>query len=888
MTFKNLDKTYKPQEFEKKTYQFWLDNEYFKANINPDKKPFTIVLPPPNITGQLHMGHALDHTLQDILIRWRRMQGYEALWLPGEDHASIATEVKVVEKIKKEEGLSKEEVGREGFLERAWAWKEEYGGRIVEQMKKLGDSCDWSRERFTMDEGCSRAVREMFVNLYEKGYIYRGNRLINWCSDCKTSLSDAEVEHEEKQGHLWHIRYPVKDSDEFVEIATTRPETMLGDTAVAVHPEDERYAHLVGKTLILPIVNREIPIITDSYVDREFGTGAVKITPAHDPNDFEVGLRHNLPQVEVIDEEGKMNENAGKYQKMDRYECRKALVKDLEEQGFLVKTKEHQHNVGVCYRCHTVIEPRLSEQWFVKMEDLAKPAIEAVKNGSIKFVPERFDKIYYHWLENIKDWCISRQLWWGHRIPAYYCQDCGEMIVSREEPEFCKKCKSSRLQQDEDVLDTWFSSALWPFSTLGWPEETEDLKYFYPTDVLVTGYDIIFFWVVRMIFSALDQTKQIPFKYVFVHGLVRDAQGRKMSKSLGNGIDPLEVIEQYGADALRMTLATGNSPGNDMRFHMERVESNRNFGNKLWNASRFVLMNLDQKALDEQAYHDHFTIADRWILSRMNQVVKEATENLEKFELGLAVQKISEFVWDEYCDWYIELIKPKLYGYDLKEKAAALHTLIFVLKNILKLLHPFMPFITEEIWQHLPNTETKSVMIAPWPQYDEKFHYEKEESLMEQIMEGIRSVRNIRAENNVAPSKKARVIIVASDEKGYAAMEEGKEYFYTLANVSEVVLLKEKRDIPQDAVSAVITGAEIYMPLEELIDFEKEIQRLQKEKEKLEKELQRVNGKLSNQGFLAKAPERVIEEEREKRANYEMMMQKVTERLEMIKKKQNQ
>ncbi|HHY90078.1 MAG TPA: valine--tRNA ligase [Clostridiales bacterium] len=888
MTFQNLDKTYKPQEFERKIYQFWLDNEYFKANINPNKKPFTIVLPPPNITGQLHMGHALDHTLQDILIRWRRMQGYEALWLPGEDHASIATEVKVVEKIRKEEGLSKEEVGREGFLKRAWAWKEEYGGRIVEQMKKLGDSCDWSRERFTMDEGCSRAVREMFVNLYEKGYIYRGKRLINWCSDCKTSLSDAEVEHEEMQGHLWHIRYPVKDSDEFVVIATTRPETMLGDTAVAVHPEDERYAHLVGKTLILPIVNREIPVIADTYVDREFGTGAVKITPAHDPNDFEVGLRHNLPQIEVIDEEGKMNENAGKYHQMDRYECRKALVKDLEEQGFLVKTEQHRHNVGVCYRCHTVIEPRLSEQWFVKMEDLAKPAIEAVKNGSIQFVPERFTKIYYHWLENIKDWCISRQLWWGHRIPAYYCQDCGEMIVSREEPEFCTKCKSSRLQQDEDVLDTWFSSALWPFSTLGWPDETEELKYFYPTDVLVTGYDIIFFWVVRMIFSALDQTNQIPFKYVFVHGLVRDAQGRKMSKSLGNGIDPLEIIDEYGADALRMTLATGNSPGNDMRFHMERVEANRNFGNKLWNASRFVLMNLDQDALNEEAYHGHLTIADRWILSRLNRVVKEATENLEKFELGLAVQKISEFVWDEYCDWYIEIVKPRLYGNDLKEKAAALHTLLFVLKNILKLLHPFMPFITEEIWQHIPDTESKSVMIAPWPQYDENLHYEKEENVMEQIMEGIRSVRNIRAENNVVPSKKAKVMIVATDEKGYAAMEEGKEYFYTLANASEVVLLREKKDIPQDAVSAVITGAEIYMPLEELIDFEKEIQRLQKEKEKLEKELQRVNGKLSNQGFLAKAPERVIEEEREKQANYEMMLQKVSDRLEMIKKKQNQ
>jgi valyl-tRNA synthetase len=883
VTVKNLDKTYKPQEFENKTYQFWVDNGYFKANIDKNKTPFTIVLPPPNITGQLHMGHALDHTLQDILIRWKRMQGYEALWLPGEDHASIATEVKVVEKIKKEKGLTKEELGREEFLKEAWEWKEEYGGRIVEQMKKLGDSCDWSRERFTMDEGCSKAVTEVFINLYEQGYIYRGNRLINWCPDCKTSLSDAEVEHEEMQGNFWHIKYHVKNSDEFIEIATTRPETMLGDTAVAVHPEDARYKHLVGKTLILPIVNREIPVIIDEYVDKEFGTGAVKITPAHDPNDFEIGLRHDLPQIAVIDEEGNMNENAGKYDGLDRYECRKVLVQDLKDQGFLVKVKEHQHNVGVCYRCHTVVEPRLSEQWFVKMEELAKPAIDAVKNKKVQFVPERFDKIYYHWLENIKDWCISRQLWWGHRIPAYYCQNCGEVIVAKTEPKSCAKCGNDEFKQDEDVLDTWFSSALWPFSTLGWPAQTEDLKYFYPTDVLVTGYDIIFFWVVRMIFSALNQTNQVPFKYVFVHGLVRDAQGRKMSKSLGNGIDPLEVIDEYGADAIRMTLATGNSPGNDMRFHMERVEASRNFANKLWNATRFVLMNLDKDTFDEQACRQNITMVDKWILSRCNQVIKEVTENLEKFELGLAVQKIHDFIWDEYCDWYIELVKPRLYGDE--EKDTALYTLTFVLENVLKLLHPFMPFITEEIWQHLPTTKEESVMIAQWPKYDKTLHFEEEEKQMEQIMEGIRSIRNIRAEMNVVPSKKAKVIIVASDTETYTVIQQGIEYFYTLANASEVVLLNEKKNIPQDAMSAVITGAEIYMPLEELLDFEKEIKRLQKEKEKLEKELKRVNGKLSNKGFLSKAPEKVVEEEKEKKINYQEMMKKVIERLEMIKNK---
>ncbi|QZY56239.1 valine--tRNA ligase [Crassaminicella profunda] len=884
MTIKNLDKTYNPQEFENRIYEEWLDKDYFKAEANPEKDPYTIVLPPPNITGQLHMGHALDHTLQDILIRWKRMQGYEALWLPGTDHASIATEVKVVEKILKEEGKTKEELGRDEFLKRAWEWKEEYGGRIVEQMQKLGNSCDWSKERFTMDEGCNKAVREVFVRLYEKGYIYRGNRLINWCPDCKTSLSDAEVEHEEQGGQFWHIKYPVKDSEEFLEIATTRPETVLGDTAVAVHPEDERYAHLVGKTLILPIVGREIPVIADEYVDKEFGTGAVKITPAHDPNDFEVGLRHNLEQITVMTDEAKMNDRAGKYAGLDRYECRKALVKDLDEAGFLVNVKDHTHNVGTCYRCHTVVEPRLSDQWFVKMEELAKPAIEAVRSGETKFVPERFDKIYYHWLENIRDWCISRQLWWGHRIPAYYCQDCGELMVAREMPDCCSKCNSTNLKQDEDVLDTWFSSALWPFSTLGWPDHTEELKYFYPTDVLVTGYDIIFFWIVRMMFSGLEQMGEIPFKYVFVHGLVRDSQGRKMSKSLGNGIDPLEIINKYGADALRLTLVTGNSPGNDMRFYMERVEANRNFANKLWNATRFVLMNLEKESFDEEKCVKNFTLADKWIVSRMNSVSKEVTENLEKFELGMAVQKIYDFTWNEYCDWYIELVKPRLYGEDEDTKDAALYVLTMVLENILKLLHPFMPFITEEIWKHLPTTKDESVMISQWPKYEENFVFEKEEKDMELIMDAIRSIRNIRAEMNVVPSKKAKVMVVASGD-AYDAINAGRSYFMTLASASEVILQDEKKNIPEDAMSAVVAGAEIFLPLDELVDFEKEVERLEKEKAKLEKELKRVNGKLSNQGFLAKAPANVIEEEKEKQEKYQTMMDQVLERLTTMKNK---
>ena len=884
MSNKSLEKTYNPQEFEKRIYDYWLDREYFKAEVNSKKEPFTIVLPPPNITGQLHMGHALDHTLQDILIRWKRMQGYETLWLPGSDHASIATEVKVVEKIYQEEGLTKAEIGREEFLKRAWAWKEEYGDRIVGQMKKLGNSCDWSKERFTMDEGCSKAVTEVFIQLYNKGLIYRGNRLINWCPDCKTSLSDAEVEHDEKNGHFWHVKYPVKDSTEYIVVATTRPETILGDTAVAVHPEDERYSHLVGKTIILPIMNREIPIIADEYVDRDFGTGAVKITPAHDPNDFEVGLKHNLPQITVMDEAAKMNENAGKYVGLDRYECRKALVKDLDEQGFLTEIKEHQHNVGICYRCNTVVEPRLSDQWFVKMEELAKPAMEVINTGEIKIIPGKFNKIYMHWLENIKDWCISRQLWWGHRIPAYYCQDCGEIIVSSEKPLNCHKCNSSQLVQDEDVLDTWFSSALWPFSTLGWPEDTEELKYFYPTDVLVTGYDIIFFWVVRMVFSGLEQMNAIPFKYVFIHGLVRDSQGRKMSKSLGNGIDPLDIIAQYGADALRMTLASGNSPGNDMRFYMERVEASRNFANKLWNATRFVLMNLDENKYDEKECKEQLTLADKWILSRLNNVTKEITENLDKFELGLAVQKIYDFTWSEYCDWYIELVKPRLYNTDDISRKAALYTLTLVLERILKLLHPFMPFITEEIWQHLPTTEDESVIISSWPQYEEEMIYTSEEESMEIIMNAIRSIRNIRSEMNVLTSKKARVIIVASNDI-YASLEIGKGYFHTLASASEVVLLRDKKDIPEDTMSAVISGAEIFLPMDDLVDYDKEIERLEKERTKLESELKRVSGKLSNEGFLSKAPASLIDEEKEKQTNFQDMLNKVMERLAMMKNK---
>ncbi len=878
----NLPKNYNPQEFENRIYQEWLDNRYFHARVNPDKAPFSIVLPPPNITGQLHMGHALDHTLQDVLIRWKRMQGFEALWQPGTDHASIATEVKVVEKLKEEEGLTKKDVGREGFLERAWKWKEEYGGRIVEQMQKLGDSCDWERERFTMDETLSKAVAEVFIKLYEKGFIYRGNRIINWCPECKTSISDAEVEHEERAGHFWHIKYPVKDSEETVEIATTRPETMLGDTAVAVNPKDERYQHLIGKTLILPLMNREIPIVADEYVDPEFGTGAVKITPSHDPNDFEVGLRHDLPQILVMNEDATINEKGGKYEGLSRYEARKQVVKDLEEQGYLVKIKEHNHNVGQCYRCNTVVEPVTSLQWFVKMEELAAPAIEAVKNGSIKFVPERYGKTYLHWLENIKDWCISRQLWWGHRIPAYYCQDCGQVIVAKEAPEGCSKCHSINLKQDEDVLDTWFSSALWPFSTLGWPEKTAELEYFYPTSVLVTGYDIIFFWIVRMAFSGLEFMKEVPFKHVLIHGIIRDSEGRKMSKSLGNGIDPLEVIKQYGADALRFTLLTGNSPGNDMRFHMEKLESSRNFANKLWNATRFVIMNLEEEIPGYEAVKDHFSIADHWITSRLNGLIKEVTDNMDKFELGLAAQKLYDFIWSEYCDWYIELVKPRLYGEDTEKRSAAQYTLTHVLKDILKLLHPFMPFITEEIWSYLPQNTEQHIIIAPWPTAQQQLYHSLAEEKMALIMSAIKNIRNVRAEMNVVPSKRAKLLMVAASPEAAEIIIEGKQYFMTLAGISEIQELSQEQEIPSDAVSIVVQGAELFIPLDDLIDYEKEVERLEKEKKKLESEIKRVTGKLSNEGFLSKAPADLIEEERQKEAKFQNMLTTVLDRLAVL------
>ena len=887
MAIKNLSKTYDPKDFEKRLYDEWLDKGYFKSSPNPDKKPFCIVLPPPNITGQLHMGHALDHTLQDVLIRWKRMDGYEALWQPGTDHASIATEVKVCERIKEQEGKTKYELGREEFLKRAMDWRNEFGRKIVDQMKQLGDSCDWDRERFTMDEGCNEAVTEFFVKLYEKGQIYRGNRIINWCPDCKTTLSDAEVEHEEKDGNFYHIKYFIKDSDEFLEIATTRPETMLGDTGIAVNPEDERYAHLVGKTAILPLVGRELPIVADDYVDKEFGSGAVKMTPAHDPNDFGVGERHNLEQINVMNEDGTMNELAGKYQGMDRYECRKQLMKDLDEAGYVIAIKDHPHSVGTCYRCHTVIEPRLSEQWFVKMDELAKPAIDILKSKELQFVPERYDKTYLQWLENIRDWCISRQLWWGHQIPAYYCQECGEVTVAKEMPSACK-CGCTNLKQDEDVLDTWFSSALWPFSTLGWPHNTEELEYYYPTNVLVTGYDIIFFWVVRMAFAGMFCMNEKPFDHVLIHGLVRDSQGRKMSKSLGNGIDPLEVIDQYGADALRFMLVTGNSPGNDMRFYMERVEAARNFANKLWNASRFVFMNIDEEIMNgvtRDSVEANLTIADKWIISRANNVVKEVIDNMDKFDLGIAAQKIYDFAWTEYCDWYIEIVKPRLYGDDVEAKKAALYTLTYVLETILKLLHPYMPFITEEIYTYLP-TVKGSIVIANWPHYKEEDNMASEEEMMELAMDGIRNIRNARAEMDVPPSKKAKVIIVPAEGKK-SAVEATKEYFVTLASASTVEIAETEENIPEDAVSVVINGAKIFIPLDELVDFEKEKERLTKEKAKLESEIKRVNGKLSNQGFLAKAPESLVNEEKAKKEKFEEMMKSVLERLENIEAKLN-
>ncbi len=847
---KELAKAYNPQEFEDRIYDFWLKGNYFHAEVDKDKKPYTIVMPPPNITGQLHMGHALDETLQDILIRYKRMQGYSALWLPGTDHASIATEAKIVEAMAKE-GLTKEDLGREKFLERAWDWKKEYGGRICDQLKKLGSSCDWERERFTLDEGCSKAVKEVFVKLYEKGLIYRGERIINWCPHCCTSISDAEVEFSEQEGNFWHIRYPIKDSDEYVEIATTRPETLLGDTAVAVNPNDERYKNIVGKMLILPIVGREIPVVADDYVEMDFGTGCVKITPAHDPNDFEVGLRHNLPVINVMDDTAHMNENAGKYQGMDRYECRKAIVHDLEEGGFLVKIEPHVHNVGTCYRCKTTVEPKVSKQWFVKMKPLAEPAIECVKDGRTKFIPERFEKIYFHWMENIKDWCISRQLWWGHRIPAWYCADCGEVIVSREEPHTCPKCGSTKLSQDEDTLDTWFSSALWPFSTLGWPDKTPELEYFYPTNTLVTGYDIIFFWVARMIFSACEQMGCPPYDTVFIHGIVRDEKGIKMSKSLGNGIDPLKVIEQYGADALRFFLATGNSPGNDMRFSEKRVEASRNFANKLWNASRFVHMNIDDFNV-ENRLPEKLETEDKWILNEFNKVTKEINENLEKFELGVAVQKLYDFIWDCYCDWYIELAKSRLQS-DEQTAQNARQVLVWVLEKTLRLLHPFMPYITEEIWQTLPH-EGETIMLSKYPEYDESLDFPQAAKEMESVMDAIKAIRNRRQEMNVPPSRKAKVYIATKLEDVFA---NGSKFICKLASASEVEI-GESFEI-EGAVTVVTTDAKIYIPMDELVDKAAETARLKKELAATEKLLAQSEGKLNNQGFISKAPEKVVE-----------------------------
>ena len=875
---KELAKTYDPKGIEDRIYQNWLDKKYFHAEVDRSKKPFTIVMPPPNVTGQLHMGHALDNTMQDILIRYKRMQGYNALWQPGTDHAAIATEVKVIQKLK-EQGIDKNDIGREEFLKHAWEWKEEYGGRIVNQLKKLGSSADWDRERFTMDEGCSKAVEEVFVKLYNKGYIYKGSRIINWCPVCKTSISDAEVEHVDQDGFFWHINYPiVGEEGRFVEIATTRPETLLGDTAVAVNPEDERYQDLVGKMLKLPLTDREIPVIADSYVDKEFGTGCVKITPAHDPNDFEVGKRHNLPEINIMNDDATINELGGKYAGMDRYEARKAMVADLDALGLLVKVVPHTHSVGTHDRCKTTVEPMIKPQWFVKMQEMAKPAVEALKKNELNFVPDRFDKIYLHWLENIRDWCISRQLWWGHRIPAYYCDECGEVVVAKEMPKVCPKCGCTHFKQDEDTLDTWFSSALWPFSTLGWPDKTEDFDYFYPTDVLVTGYDIIFFWVIRMVFSAIEQTGKVPFHHVLIHGLVRDSQGRKMSKSLGNGIDPLEIIDQYGADALRLTLITGNAPGNDMRFYMERVEASRNFANKVWNASRFIMMNLEKAEVPGEMPKDQLTAADKWILSKVNTLAKEVTENMDKYELGIAVQKVYDFIWEEFCDWYIEMVKPRLYNDGDTTKSAALWTLKTVLVNALKLLHPYMPLITEEIFCTL-QSEEESIMISKWPEFTEEWHFAEDEAAVEMIKEAVRGIRNVRTGMNVPPSKKAKVFVVSESENVRNTFENGKVFFATLGSASEVTVQADRSGIDEDAVSAVLPEAVIYMPFAELVDIDKEIERLQKEEQRLTKELARVNGMLSNERFMSKAPESKVAEERAKLEKYSQMMDQVKERL---------
>ena len=877
---KELEKTYNPADIEDRLYQKWLDGKYFHAEVNRSKKPFTIVMPPPNITGQLHMGHALDNTMQDILIRYKRMQGYEALWQPGTDHAAIATEVKVINKLKKE-GVDKADLGRDGFLKECWKWRDEYGTRIVRQLHKLGSSADWDRERFTMDQGCSGAVLEAFVKLYEKGYIYKGSRIINWCPVCQTSISDAEVEHVEQNGFFWHINYPVVgEPGRFVEIATTRPETMLGDTAVAVNPEDERYQDIVGKMLKLPLTDREIPVIADPYVDKEFGTGCVKITPAHDPNDFEVGKRHNLEEIVILNDDATVNV-PGPYFGMDRYEARKAIVADLEAQGLLVKVVPHSHNVGTHDRCKTTVEPMVKQQWFVKMEEMAKPAIEALKNGSLTFIPESFGKTYLHWLEGIRDWCISRQLWWGHRIPAYYCRECGKLVVSREAPHGCPKCGCTSLKQDGDTLDTWFSSALWPFSTLGWPEKTEDLDYFYPTDVLVTAYDIIFFWVIRMVFSGLEQTGKLPFHTVLIHGLVRDSEGRKMSKSLGNGIDPLEVIDKYGADALRMALITGNAPGNDMRFYWERVENSRNFANKVWNASRFIMMNIEKAAQSGEVTLDRLTMADKWIVSKVNTLTREVTENLDKYELGIALQKVYDFIWEEFCDWYIEMVKPRLYNEEDDTKAAAIWTLRHVLIQALKLLHPFMPFISEEIFCNLQEEE-ETIMVSQWPVYRDDWSFAKEEQSTETIKEAVRAIRGVRSSMNVPPSKKATVYVVSEDEGLLRIFEHSRSFFATLGYAGEVILQKNKDGIADDAVSAVIHRAVIYMPFADLVDIEKEIDRLKGEEKRLAGELARSRGMLGNEKFVSRAPEAKIAEERAKLEKYEQMMEQVRLRLAQL------
>lgn len=878
---KELEKTYNPADIEDRLYEKWLNKKYFHAKVDRSKKPFTIVMPPPNVTGQLHMGHALDNTMQDILIRYKRMQGYEALWQPGTDHAAIATEIKVINKLK-EEGIDKADLGREGFLKRCWEWKEEYGSRIIKQLHKLGSSADWDRERFTMDEGCSDAVLEVFCNLYEKGYIYKGSRIINWCPVCQTSISDAEVEHVEQDGFFWHINYPVVgEPGRFVEIATTRPETLLGDTAVAVNPNDDRYKDLVGKMLKLPLTDREIPVIADEYVDMEFGTGCVKITPAHDPNDFEVGKRHNLEEIVIMNDDATINV-PGPYFGMDRYVARKAMVEDLEKQGLLVKVVPHVHNVGTHDRCKTTIEPMVKQQWFVRMKEMAQPAIEVYKNGQLKFVPDNFGKTYLHWLEGIRDWCISRQLWWGHRIPAYYCQDCGETVVAKEMPKTCPKCGKSHFKQDEDTLDTWFSSALWPFSTLGWPKKTEEMEYFYPTDVLVTGYDIIPFWVMRMVFSGIEQTGKCPFHTVLIHGLVRDSQGRKMSKSLGNGIDPLEVIDKYGADALRMTLITGNAPGNDMRFYWERVENSRNFANKVWNASRFIMMNIE-KAPEAKAEIEDLTLADKWILSKVNTLAKDVTENLDKYELGIGLQKVYDFIWEEFCDWYIEMVKPRLYDDQDTTKAAAIWTLKTVLIQALKLLHPFMPFITEEIFCNLQDEE-ESIMISSWPVYRQEWNFAQEEKAVEVIKEAVRSIRNVRTSMNVPPSKKAKVFVVSENQELLDIFEHSKSFFASLGYASQVVLQKDKTGIAEDAVSAVIPQAAIYMPFAELVDIEKEIARLKNEEKRLAGELARVNGMLGNEKFVSKAPAAKVEEEKAKKEKYTQMMEQVKAQLAHLEK----